>query len=77
MSNLEPFGKILIIVGVFIVVLGILLVFWGKIPFLDRLPGDLFLQKGNLRIIFPIATCLIISAMLTIVVNIIIRLLGK
>lgn len=77
MSNLEPFGKILIMVGVFIVVLGILLFLWGKIPFLTRLPGDLILQKGNLRFIFPIATCLIISTILTIVINIIIRLLGK
>lgn len=77
MSNLEPFGKILILAGVFVVVLGILLVFWGKIPFLDRLPGDIILQKGNLRFIFPIATCLIISVILTIVVNIIIRLFWK
>jgi hypothetical protein len=77
MSSLEPFGKLLILVGVFIIIMGLLLVLWGKVPFLGKLPGDIFLQKGNFRFIFPIMTCLILSAVLTIIVNLVIRLLGK
>jgi hypothetical protein len=77
MSSLEPFGKLLILVGVFIIILGLTLVLWGRVPFLGKLSGDIFLQKGNFRFIFPVATCLVISAVLTIVVNLVIRFLGK
>jgi len=75
--SLEPLGKILILAGVFIVILGLLLVFWGKVPLLGKLPGDMLLQKGNFQFFFPVVTCLVISAILTIVVNLIIRLFGK
>ena len=77
MSNFEPFGKLLILGGVFIVVLGLLLTFWNRIPFLGKLPGDIFLQKGNSQFFFPIVTSLVISAVFTIIINLIIKLLGK
>ena len=77
MSGLEPFGKLLILAGVFIIILGLLLLLWDKIPFLGRLPGDIFLHKGNFRFIFPVVSCLVISAVLTIIVNLLIRFLGK
>jgi len=77
MSSFDLLGKTLILAGVFIVVLGLLLIFWNKIPFLGKLPGDVFFQRGNLQFFFPIVTCLIISAVLTVVINLIIGLLGK
>jgi len=77
MSNFEPFGKLLILGGAFIVVLGLLLTFWNRIPFLGKLPGDIFLQKGNFQFFFPIVTSLVISAVFTIIINLIIKLLGK
>jgi hypothetical protein len=77
MSSFEHLGKLLILTGVFIVILGLLVTFWSKIPLLGKLPGDIFLQKGNFRLFFPIVTCLVISGILTIVINLLIRLLGK
>ena len=77
MSNFEPFGKLLILGGAFIVALGLLLTFWNRIPFLGKLPGDIFLQKGNFQFFFPIVTSLVISAVFTIIINLIIKLLGK
>jgi len=77
MSDFEPLGKLLILTGVFIVILGLLVTFWSKIPLLGKLPGDIFLHKGNFRFFFPIVTCLVISGVLTIVINLLIRLLGK
>ena len=71
----QSIGKILILVGVFIVVLGLSLVLWQRVPFLGRLPGDIFMQKGTLQLFFPIATCLIVSILLTVAVNFIIHLL--
>lgn len=67
-------GKILLLVGVFLLVLGLLFIFWQRIPLLGKLPGDIFLQKGNLRLFFPIATCIIISVVLTIILNFVLRL---
>lgn len=77
MPGFEPVGKFLILIGVFITVLGLFLAFWSRIPFLGKLPGDIFVQKGNFQFFFPIVTCLVISGLLTILINSIMRLLGK
>jgi len=71
--GLSGIGKVLILAGAFVAFSGLLLVFWQRIPFLGKLPGDVFLQKGNLQFFFPIVTCLAISALLTIIVNIIVN----
>lgn len=75
MPGFEHMGKLLILVGVFITLLGLFLAFWSKIPLLGKLPGDIFLEKGNF--FFPIVTCLVISAVFTIIINIIMKLFGK
>ena len=71
----QGIGKILILGGSFLVFFGLLLVFWQHIPFLEKLPGDIFLQKGNFQLFFPIMTCLIISILLTIILNFVIHLI--
>ena len=77
MSSFESLGKLLVLTGVFVVILGLLIVFWSRIPLLGKLPGDIFLQKGNFQFFFPIVTCLVISAALTIIINLVIRLFGR
>jgi hypothetical protein len=77
MSGFENLGKLLIVIGIFVVIAGLLLTFWSKIPFLGRLPGDIVVQKDHWRFFFPLVTCLAISAVLTIVINVIIRFFGK
>jgi len=58
-------GKSLIVVGLFIAVVGAVLVFSDRIPWLGRLPGDIFIRKGNFTFYFPLATCVIISIILS------------
>jgi len=58
-------GKILVIVGVVLVVLGLLLSSKFQIPWLGRLPGDLSIQRGNFHFYFPLATSILISLILT------------
>ncbi len=77
MPGFENLGKLMILIGIFIAISGIFFAFWSKIPFLGRLPGDILLQKGNFRLFFPIVTCLVISAVLTIIINLIIRFFGR
>jgi len=67
-------GKILIIIGVFLVVFGIIFVFWGRIPFLGRLPGDIAVQKWNVSFFFPLATSIVISLVWTVLLNLFFRL---
>lgn len=66
-------GKLLIILGAFIIVIGLLLLFFDRIPLLGKLPGDISFKSGRTRIYFPIVTCVILSLLLTIILN----LLGR
>ena len=67
-------GKILLVIGGIIILAGLAILVFGKIGFTGKLPGDIFIQKGNFTFYFPLVTFLILSIVLTIVVNIVIRL---
>jgi membrane protein implicated in regulation of membrane protease activity len=72
----SAFGKIFIIFGIFLIVIGIITLLGDKlIPnnHLFRLPGDIFIKKGNFTFYFPVVTCIIISIILTILLNIFFR----
>jgi len=60
-----PLGKILILLGVFIILIGLLLVVGEKIPWVGRLPGDILVRKKNFTFYFPITTSIIVSIILT------------
>ena len=59
------FSKILIIFGVVLVVTGLFPSMVGKIPFIGKLPGDIYIRKENFSFYFPITTSLLISILLT------------
>lgn len=58
-------GKSLIIIGLLIAALGVMLSFAGKIPWLGRLPGDIYIKRENFSFYFPLATSIILSALLS------------
>lgn len=70
----EGLGKLLIWVGGGILVLGLLLVLLGKIPGFGRLPGDILIRRENVTFYFPLGTMIVLSVVLTLVLNIIARL---
>jgi len=72
MPPIENFGKILIIAGVLIAVVGLVLVFGAKFG-LGKLPGDIFIKKGNSSFYFPVVTSLVISIVISIIINIFFR----
>ena len=76
-SEVEGIGKILLIVGGTIVILGLILVFSQHIPFLGKLPGDIIIKKDGFSFYFPIVTFLIVSILLTIIINVILHFLSK
>jgi hypothetical protein len=66
---MRDLGKMLLGFGTLVVLLGLILVvagnLSGKVPWLGRLPGDIHIQRGNWSFYFPLATCLVISIVLT------------
>ena len=65
MLGLGSIGKLLILLGVFIILMGLLLLVGEKIPWIGRLPGDIIIRKKNFTFYFPLATSIIISIILT------------
>jgi len=61
MLEINGIARILIIFGLVLISAGIIMSFIGKVPWLGRLPGDIYLQKKNLTFYFPIATSLLLS----------------
>lgn len=61
----QHLGKTLIMFGIIIAVIGLLLLFSGRISWLGRLPGDIYLQRKNVTFYFPLATSILISLLLT------------
>ena len=57
--------KLLIGIGVIFIVSGILISLAGKIPFVGKLPGDIYIRRDNFTFYFPFATCLLVSVLLT------------
>jgi Protein of unknown function (DUF2905) len=62
------FGKGLILIGLLIAAVGVLFLFSEKIGWIGRLPGDITIRRENFTIHFPLATCLIISALLSLLI---------
>ncbi len=71
---MDSLGKTLILIGGGILVLGLLLFALARVPGLGRLPGDIFIRKSNFSLYFPLGTMILLSLVLTVLLNIIARL---
>jgi hypothetical protein len=70
---MNEIGRFLILAGGALLLVGIFLMLAPRIPFLGRLPGDMSFERGDLRIYFPLTTSIILSIILTIVLNLWLR----
>ena len=70
-------GRLLLIVGAIIVVLGLALMLFGRTGFLSNFPGTLRVEGQGFSCVVPILASIILSVVLTIVLNIIIRLINR
>ena len=66
--DIEPqqIGKWLIVAGIFIILLGGLIILLGRVG-LFKLPGDIEFSSRNWRFYFPIASCIVLSIVLTLI----------
>ena len=58
-------GKALVALGLLIALAGVVLMLVGRVPWLGRLPGDIHIERGNFSFYFPLATSLVLSVVLT------------
>ncbi len=63
--GIDSLGKVLILFGVVLALLGGLLLLADKIPFLGRLPGDIVIRRERWSFYFPLTTSIVISILLT------------
>lgn len=61
-------GKLLIIVGIVFIVAGVLVIYSPRFPFLGKLPGDISVERGNFRFYMPIATSILVSLLLSLII---------
>ena len=60
-------GRLLIVLGTILIVIGVVVSFAPKIPWLGQLPGDIFIKGERFSFYFPLATCILLSLILSLV----------
>ena len=71
MDSLEPVGRTLLLIGLVVAVVGLVRVLAPRIPFIGRLPGDIRFERDGVVVFIPLGTMLVVSLILTVVLNII------
>jgi hypothetical protein len=67
--EINPMGRMLIVTGLVIAALGVLLTFGERLPIrLGRLPGDIVYRGRNTTFYFPLATCILLSVVLSLAI---------
>ena len=62
---MESFAKLLIVFGVILAAVGGLMLFIGNVPYIGKLPGDIYVQRNNFSFYFPLTTSILLSIVLT------------
>jgi hypothetical protein len=70
---MNEIGRVLLIFGLVLAVVGLVLIFADRIPFLGRLPGDILIKRRNFTVYFPLATMVLLSVVITLVLNLIFK----
>ena len=70
MKNL---GLLLLIAGCVTAAIGLALLFAPKVPWLGHLPGDIDYRGKNTSFHFPVVTCIVVSIILTVILNLVLR----
>ena len=64
-DGIQHIGKMLVLLGIILAVIGGLILLVGRVSWIGRLPGDILIQKKNVTIYFPLATSILVSIVLT------------
>jgi hypothetical protein len=64
---MNDLGRSLVVMGLVVALVGVVLMLAGRVPWLGRLPGDIYIQRGNWSFYFPLMTSIVVSVLLTVV----------
>jgi len=67
MENFSGLGKMIFIAGIVIAVVGLIIMFFNKIPFIGKMPGDIIIKKENFTFYFQIVTSILLSIILSLI----------
>ena len=74
-------GKLFLGLGVLLVILGVFLLLAGnlsgKVPWLGRLPGDIYVERGNWKLYFPLGTSILISIVASVILALLALFFGR
>ena len=73
MTGFDSMGKMLMILGLFLLIVGAVIHFGSSFLPLGRMPGDFHWQKGNFSFHFPVVTSIVVSILLTVLLNLFFR----
>ena len=66
---LTHLGRILVITGALLALMGLVCLAGDKIPFIGKLPGDFTIKGKNFTIFFPLATMVVLSVIISVILN--------
>ncbi len=69
----ESLGRMVLYIGIVLVLIGAFFILVGKVPWFGRLPGDIIYRREGLTIFLPITTMLLVSVVLTLLLNVVWR----
>jgi hypothetical protein len=64
-------AKVMILIGVLLIVVGLVILVFPRLPFVGKLPGDILLKKENYTFYFPLATSIVISIIISLILYVI------
>ena len=67
MSELQPFGRALLLLGLILCGLGVILLWGSKIPWLGRLPGDIAVRRDHFAFYFPLTSSIVVSVIISLI----------
>ena len=77
MPSFEPLGRLLLVIGGMIFLLGLVLTFAGRIPWVGQLPGDIIFRRERFGCYFPLATSILLSVLLSLLLNLVVRIFTR
>ncbi len=72
-GGLDPFARMFIWIGAFFILIGAFIWLLGRVSGFGHLPGDIVWRKGNLTVYVPLASMILLSLLLTLILNLISR----
>lgn len=70
MGPMGEIGKLFLVLGILLLLMGCAFLFLPKIPFMGKLPGDIVVKRENFFFYFPVVTCLLLSLVLSLIFSI-------